>query len=287
MLPPFHGEALKRWAGDDRRDHPRRARHVAARQAAQGAAADAGDHARGDPARDLRQPRPGAARRAAARARHDRLDCRTWSRCRSSARTGGSPGAVERIDELIYARIDEPGGGDSILDLLKASGATREELRDQLVTLLAAGHETTATALAWACERLARHPAPTRHRPADRRLRPGGPAHPARALHHRPQDAAAVPLERHTVPEGVYVAACLYLAHRRRTADPAHVHPVRRRNAPLSRCRVRHARDAGSHPSGEPTIPNLRPDRARRERMRRRSVVLAPSRQGSIVPITR
>ena len=35
---------------------------------------------------------------------------------------------------------------------------TREEKRDQLVTLLAAGHETTATALAWALERLARHP---------------------------------------------------------------------------------------------------------------------------------
>lgn len=32
------------------------------------------------------------------------------------------------------------------------------ELRDQLVTLLLAGHETTATALAWALERLVRHP---------------------------------------------------------------------------------------------------------------------------------
>ena len=34
-----------------------------------------------------------------------------------------------------------------------------EELRDQLVTLLLAGHETTATGLAWAVERLVRHPA--------------------------------------------------------------------------------------------------------------------------------
>ena len=32
------------------------------------------------------------------------------------------------------------------------------ELRDQLVTLLAAGHETTASGLAWAFERLSRHP---------------------------------------------------------------------------------------------------------------------------------
>ena len=33
-----------------------------------------------------------------------------------------------------------------------------EELRDELMTLLVAGHETTATALAWAVERLVRHP---------------------------------------------------------------------------------------------------------------------------------
>lgn len=32
------------------------------------------------------------------------------------------------------------------------------ELRDQLVTLLFAGHETTATGLSWALERLVRHP---------------------------------------------------------------------------------------------------------------------------------
>jgi cytochrome P450 len=33
-----------------------------------------------------------------------------------------------------------------------------QELRDELVTLLVAGHETTATALSWAFERLTRHP---------------------------------------------------------------------------------------------------------------------------------
>ncbi|MDX6642926.1 MAG: cytochrome family, partial [Solirubrobacteraceae bacterium] len=37
-------------------------------------------------------------------------------------------------------------------------GLTDVELRDELVTLLLAGHETTATALAWAFERLLRHP---------------------------------------------------------------------------------------------------------------------------------
>ena len=33
-----------------------------------------------------------------------------------------------------------------------------EELRDELMTLLVAGHETTASSLAWAVERLVRHP---------------------------------------------------------------------------------------------------------------------------------
>ncbi len=36
---------------------------------------------------------------------------------------------------------------------------TDRQLRDQLMTLLVAGHDTTATALAWALERLTRHPA--------------------------------------------------------------------------------------------------------------------------------
>ena len=38
------------------------------------------------------------------------------------------------------------------------------ELRDELITLLTAGHETSATALAWAFERLLRNPAAMRER---------------------------------------------------------------------------------------------------------------------------
>ena len=52
---------------------------------------------------------------------------------------------------------------------------TDEELRDELVTLLLAGHETTATSVAWALERLVRHPhklAPAGRR--DRRPSDGG-----------------------------------------------------------------------------------------------------------------
>ena len=64
-----------------------------------------------------------------------------------------------RLDELLYARIAaarEDGEGTDILSMLLAArdendeSMTDEELRDQLVTLLVAGHETTAVALSWA-----------------------------------------------------------------------------------------------------------------------------------------
>jgi cytochrome P450 len=41
---------------------------------------------------------------------------------------------------------------------LDGSPMENEEIRDQLVTMLAAGHETTAHQLSWAVERLSRHP---------------------------------------------------------------------------------------------------------------------------------
>jgi cytochrome P450 len=80
-------------------------------------------------------------------------------------------------DELIYREIArrraDPSGDDILALLVQASGdsLTDEELRDELMTLLIAGHETTATALAWAFERLTRHPA------ALARLREGDPAY--------------------------------------------------------------------------------------------------------------
>jgi cytochrome P450 family 135 len=73
----------------------------------------------------------------------------------------------EAADRLVYreiARRREDPEGDDVLSLLVQSSAdggdalTDQELRDELMTLLIAGHETTATALAWAFERLTRHP---------------------------------------------------------------------------------------------------------------------------------
>src|SRR5207237_763620 len=51
-----------------------------------------------------------------------------------------------------------------------------EELRDELVSLLLAGHETTATSVAWAIERLVRHPEKLRRLQAEIDARPRGEA---------------------------------------------------------------------------------------------------------------
>jgi cytochrome P450 len=76
----------------------------------------------------------------------------------------------EQIDELLFAEITERRADpelDKRLDILSllaqtkfedGEGMSDRELRDQLVTLLLAGHETTATALAWTADLLVRHP---------------------------------------------------------------------------------------------------------------------------------
>jgi cytochrome P450 family 135 len=80
--------------------------------------------------------------------------------------------ALAAVDELIYAEIAErralgagAEGREDVLSLLLSarhedgSPMSDVELRDQLMTLLTAGHETTATGLSWAFERLLRRPA--------------------------------------------------------------------------------------------------------------------------------
>jgi len=79
-----------------------------------------------------------------------------------------------RVDELIFALIEErreqahrengPQSPDVLALLLAArhedgSEMSAQELRDELMTALVAGHETTASQLSWAFERLAREPA--------------------------------------------------------------------------------------------------------------------------------
>jgi cytochrome P450 len=69
--------------------------------------------------------------------------------------------ANELLSELIAERRAAPdlGERDDVLSLLIRGGEADEAwLRDQVMNLLAAGHETTTTGLAWAMELLARHP---------------------------------------------------------------------------------------------------------------------------------
>ena len=78
---------------------------------------------------------------------------------------------LARADALLYGHIAERRAAgdlaerDDVLSLLLQAvdedgrGLTDQELRDELMTLLTAGHETTATALSWAYERLLRQPA--------------------------------------------------------------------------------------------------------------------------------
>ncbi len=75
-----------------------------------------------------------------------------------------------RVDELVFGLIEERrreggGSGDDVLAMLlgaehkDGSPMSAEELRDELMTVLIAGHETTASQLAWAFEALAHQPA--------------------------------------------------------------------------------------------------------------------------------
>ena len=84
--------------------------------------------------------------------------------------TGAIGRALDQLDEEIYAEIARRRAQLDLrerTDILSLLMQARDEdgrpmgdseLRDELVTLLLAGHETTATSVAWAIERLVRHP---------------------------------------------------------------------------------------------------------------------------------
>jgi cytochrome P450 len=168
--------------------------------------------------------------------------------------------ARDRVDRLLHAeiaarrRIDASGRGDILSLLVQArydDGEPLEDraLRDELMTMLLAGHETTATALAWAVS----------HVLADRDVqaavldelgRAGSrPIDPQRAVKLEYLDAVCretlrltpiVPLvgRRLTrpmqiggidLPAGVVASPCIYLAHRRaeRWPEPERFRPER------------------------------------------------------------
>ena len=139
------------------------------------------------------------------------------------------------IDRLIAAARQDPrlDERDDVLALMlqsrydDGSPMSREEISDQLLTLLTAGHETTSTTLAWAVERLRRHPVVLR-RLAEEADAGGSQLREATILEVqrvRPVIDATlrkvrVPgfrLGRWTLPEGQVVLVSIYLMHRDET----------------------------------------------------------------------
>lgn len=138
------------------------------------------------------------------------------------------------VTEELAARRHAAPGQDVLSLLLQArdehgEGLTDAELRDELMTLLIAGHETTATALAWTVERLVRHPDVLATAVAERRA--GGHAYLdaviRETLRLRPVVPAVVRQLRRDLrlggwdlPAGVHVAPSIYLLHRRADLYP-------------------------------------------------------------------
>lgn len=106
---------------------------------------------------------------------------------------------------------------------------TDRELRDELLTLLVAGHETTATALAWAVERLARHPDKLQR--LSREVRDGEEEYLRAVVYETLRLRPVISLVNRTLkapmefggyelPAGVKVVPSIYLVHRRPDVYP-------------------------------------------------------------------
>jgi cytochrome P450 len=155
-----------------------------------------------------------------------------------------------RADGLLYdeiARIRRDPDLDSRLDVLATLARARDEdgsmmtdveLRDQIVTLLLAGHETTATGLAWTLERLVRHPA-VLHRTTTA-AREGDDAYLDAVISESLRVRPVVPdvsrrltsefrLGEYVLPAGVFVspAICLIQRSPANYADPLAFRPER------------------------------------------------------------
>jgi cytochrome P450 len=135
------------------------------------------------------------------------------------------------VGRLITLAERDPrlGERDDVLALMlrsrydDGSAMSRGQIADQLLTLLAAGHETTATTLAWAVERLRRHPVLLR-RLADEADAGGSGlreavilevqrVRPVIDLTGRQVRAPSMRLGRWTLPRGQAVVASVYLVH--------------------------------------------------------------------------
>jgi len=148
---------------------------------------------------------------------------------------------LAEADEILFAEIAARRGDpdlasrQDILSLLVGArfedGSTMSdaELRDQLMTLLMAGHETTATGLAWAFDLLFRAPQKLQRLRAE--LAEGGREYLDAAIEETLRVRPVVPfigrelrvpmeLGGYELPEGTVVMPSIYLAHTREDLYP-------------------------------------------------------------------
>jgi cytochrome P450 len=135
---------------------------------------------------------------------------------RASTSAGAVPTGEARPDvlSLLLAAVDDAG-----------EGMTDAQLRDELLTLLIAGYETTATALCWAIEEILPRP-DVLARILDEVAQPGGAslyldATIKEVLRLRPlvpllvrKVTAPIALREYRIPAGTVLVPCVYLAQR-------------------------------------------------------------------------
>jgi cytochrome P450 len=164
----------------------------------------------------------------------------------------------DEVDAMLFAefarrRAEDRTDRTDVLSLLLAARdedgepMSNQELRDEMITLLLAGHETTATTLAWVVHYVLAHPAVHARLQEelaawrDERV-PGSGDLPYldAAIKETQRLMPIIPLVGrrlqapttiggHALPAGVVAAPCIYLAHRRSDVweDPASFQPER------------------------------------------------------------
>jgi cytochrome P450 len=158
---------------------------------------------------------------------------------------------LAEVDRLLHEEIttrrrqeDLETRTDVLSMLLKAEHEdghpmSDQEIRDELITLLLAGHETTASGLAWAVERIIRHPdaharlveetqADDGYRYVEAVVKETLRLRPVLALVSR-RLTEPMEVDRFPLPAGVKVAPSIYLMHRRPDIypDPEQFRPER------------------------------------------------------------
>jgi cytochrome P450 len=164
--------------------------------------------------------------------RHDLGPLSPWGRFLSQR---------DDVDRVLLAwirhRRHDPGVADrdDILSLLvqaryEDGGALHDhDLRDELITLLLAGHETTATALSWAFDLLLHHPAVLDRLTAELRL--GDETYLDAVIKETLRIRPVIPLVGrrlmrpmrlggYDLPEGIIAVANIFLTHRRADIYP-------------------------------------------------------------------